>query len=136
MIRLLVADDQLAVRMALRMRLSLEPDITIVGEADTGDEAVTLVRKLRPDVVLMDVTMPHMDGIAATKTLTETLTETSRDAEPKTAVLVLSIHDDPSTRRRALAAGATDFVVKWGGVDVLLKAIRAAAPHRRPHKSA
>ena len=71
MIRLLLVDDQQGVRQGLRMRLTLEPDITVVGEANTGEQVLALVQSLAPDIVLMDVEMPGMDGIAATAALQE-----------------------------------------------------------------
>ena len=119
MIRVLLVDDQAVVRRGLGIRLQLEPDLQIVGEASTGSEALRLARALTPDVVLMDVEMPEMDGIAATAAL--------RLADPQSAVVILSIHDDAQTRARALAAGATAFVEKRGATELLLAAIRLAA---------
>ena len=119
MITLLLADDQLAVRQGLRMRLMLEPDITVVGEASTGREALTQVQHLSPDVVLMDIEMPGMDGITAAAAL--------RDIHPQSAVVILSIHDDALTRARAQAAGAAAFVEKHGAVEALLATIREIA---------
>ncbi len=121
MIRLLLVDDQPAVRRGLLMRLHLEPDIQIVGEASTGREALRLAQSLAPDVVLMDVEMPEMDGIEATAAL--------RLAVSQSAVVILSIHDDEQTRGRAQAAGAVAFVEKRGATDSLLAAIRQAARH-------
>ena len=121
MIRLLLVDDQPAVRCGLLMRLNLEPDIQIVGEACTGREALRLAQSLAPDVVLMDVEMPEMDGIEATAAL--------RLARSSSAVVILSIHDDAQTRGRAQAAGAVAFVEKRGATDSLLAAIRQAARH-------
>ncbi len=106
------------------MRLALEPDLKTVGEASNGLEALAAVRRLRPDVVVMDLDMPHMDGITATETLAR--------MAPNTAVVILSIHDDITTRRRAQAAGAAAFVAKQAGDLALLEAIRQAAasgPH-------
>jgi DNA-binding NarL/FixJ family response regulator len=99
----------------------MEPDIQIVGEASTGREALSKVQALSPDVVLMDVEMPEMDGIEATAVLYM--------ANPQSAVVILSIHDDVQTRRRAQAAGAVAFVEKRGVSDSLLAAIRQAARH-------
>jgi DNA-binding NarL/FixJ family response regulator len=121
MIRLLLVDDQPAVRRGLGIRLHLEPDIQIVGEASTGREALSKVQALSPDVVLMDVEMPGMNGIEATAAL--------RAAASTSAVVILSIHDDPQTRGRAQAAGAVAFVEKRGAIDSLLAAIRQAARH-------
>ena len=121
MIRLLLVDDQPAVRRGLGMRLHMEPDIQIVGEASTGKEALSMAQALTPDVVLMDVEMPEMDGIEATAALSA--------AVSTSAVVILSIHDDAQTRGRAQAAGAVAFVEKRGATDHLLAAIRQAVRH-------
>jgi DNA-binding NarL/FixJ family response regulator len=119
MIRVLLVDDQAVVRRALRVRFHLEPDLEVVGEASSGREALTLAQALTPDVVLMDVEMPEMDGIEATSALLR--------AVPQSAVVILSIYDDAQTRTRAQAAGAVAFVEKRGATDSLLAAIRLAA---------
>ncbi len=121
MIRLLLVDDQSEVRRGLGLRLHLEPDIQIVGEASSGSEALSKAEALSPDVVLMDVEMPGMNGIEATAAL--------RAAASTSAVVMLSIHADPQTRGRAQAAGAVAFVEKRGAIDSLLSAIRQAARH-------
>jgi DNA-binding NarL/FixJ family response regulator len=118
MITVLLVDDQPKVRQGLRMRLALEPDMEIVGEAKDGAEAVALAPRLHPDVVVMDIEMPGMNGIRATGEL-QTLS-------PQSAVVVLSIHDDPANRERARAAGAVAFVGKHAGEEALLTAIRQA----------
>ncbi len=123
MIRLLLVDDQPAVRRGLGLRLVLEPDMLVVGEASTGREALTLAQKLSPDVVLMDVEMPDMDGIETTAAL--------RATAPQSAVVMLSIHADTLTRTRAQTAGAVAFVEKRGIIQDLLAAIRQAAGHTR-----
>jgi DNA-binding NarL/FixJ family response regulator len=119
MIKLLVVDDQLSVRTGLRMRLALESDVVIVGEAGDGEAALLLAQTLHPDVILMDVEMPRMDGLAATAALHTML--------PHSSVVVLSLYDDALTRSRALAAGALAFLPKQGTVDTLLTVIRQAA---------
>jgi DNA-binding NarL/FixJ family response regulator len=119
MIRVLLVDDQAVVRRALRVRFHLEPDLQLVGEASTGREALALAQTLTPDVVLMDIEMPEMDGIAATAAL--------RRVVPQSAVVILSIYDDAQTRARAQAAGAVACVEKRGATDTLLSAIRQAA---------
>ncbi len=119
MIRVLLVDDQAVVRRALRGRFQLEPDIEVVGEASTGREALTLAQALMPDVVLMDIEMPEMDGIEATTTLSRVV--------PKARVVILSIHNDAKTRGRAQAAGAVACVEKRGVTETLLSAIRQAA---------
>lgn len=119
MIRLLLVDDQPAVRRGLGLRFHLEPDLEVVGEASTGSEALALAQTLTPDVVLMDIAMPEMDGIEATAAL--------RRVVPQSVVVILSIHDDAQTRGRAQEAGAVAFVEKRGTTETLLSAIRQAA---------
>lgn len=101
------------------MRLGLEPDVQVVGEAGDGGEAIALAERLRPDVVLMDVTMPHVDGITATRVLRATV--------PGSAVVMLSLHDDAITQRQARDAGAAAFIAKHSNIEHVLAAIRAAA---------
>ena len=119
MIRVLVIDDEPSVTRALRMRLGVEPDLEVAGEAFDGITAVALALELRPDVVLMDVAMPLVDGIAATGLLRAQL--------PALPVIILTLHDDPATRSAAASAGAAAFVPKHRPVEELLAAIRAAA---------
>jgi DNA-binding NarL/FixJ family response regulator len=116
MIRLLLVDDQAIVRQGLRMRLLMEPDIVVIGEASSGEQALELANLLSPDIVLMDVEMPGMDGITATAAL--------RANTPQSAVIMMSIHDDARTRAQAQAAGAAAFVEKSGMLEVLLATIR------------
>jgi two-component system response regulator NreC len=116
MIKLLIVDDQPAVRKGLQMRLEAEPDLSVIGEAPDGEAAVELAQALGPDVVLMDVEMPHMDGIAAANALRRTC--------PDISVIMLSIHDDAGTRTCAEQAGAAAFVPKYVPTDRLLAAIR------------
>ena len=104
------------------MRLDLEPGLRVVGEAENGERALALAMQLHPDVVVMDVEMQPMDGIAATAAL--------RTACPDCAVVILSLHDDNTTRARAEAAGAVAFVAKQEKDEVLLDAIRRAATRR------
>jgi DNA-binding NarL/FixJ family response regulator len=118
MIRVLLVDDQPVVRRGLRVRFQLEPDMQVIGEASTGSDALTLAQILTPDVVLMDIEMPDMDGIEATVAL--------RTVVPQSAVVILSIHTDRQTRMKAQAAGAVAFVEKRGTTDILLAAIRQA----------
>jgi DNA-binding NarL/FixJ family response regulator len=123
MIKLLLVDDQLIIRQGLRMRLLMEPDIEVIGEASSGEQALMLVESLTPDIVLMDVEMPTMDGISTTAAL--------RDTRSQSAVVMLSIHDDLHTREQAQAAGAVAFVEKHGAVETLLATIRKAFQHQR-----
>ena len=119
MIRLLLVDDQPAVLRGLRLSFQLEPDMQVVGEASTGREAFTLAQTLTPDVVLMDIEMPGMDGLEAAAALVTVV--------PQSAIVILSIHTDRQTRMRAQTAGAVAFVEKRGTTDTLLAAIRQAA---------
>ena len=118
MITLVLVDDQPAVRRGLRMRLALEADFRVVGEAEDGISALALIGELRPDVVLMDAQMPHMDGIIATVAL--------RAAFPETAVVILSLHDDAATRQQAAIAGASAFLSKQSADTALVDALRRA----------
>ena len=119
MIRLLIVEDQPGVRQGLHMLMDAESDLLVIGEAADGKAALDLATALRPDVVLMDVEMPRMDGIAATSAL--------RLSQPRAAVIILSLHDDALTRARAKEAGAAAFVAKSMPADTLLTAIRQVA---------
>ena len=121
-IRVLLVDDQPAVRQGLRIRLVLEPDVEVVGEAGDGAGAISLAQSLRPDVILMDVKMPGMDGISTVRTL--------RALAPESAVVILSLYDDASTRAGAEEAGAAAFVAKHQVEETLLVALRRAASRR------
>ncbi|GAA2040278.1 response regulator transcription factor [Catenulispora yoronensis] len=121
MIRVLVADDQALVRGSFRLLVESAPDLTAVGEAGTGAEAVTAARAHQPDVVLMDVRMPFMDGIEATRRIT---------AEPATAdvrILILTTFDVDEYVFAALHAGASGFLLKDTPPPDLLAAIRVVA---------
>ena len=98
------------------MRLELEPDMSVVGEAGSGEEAISLAQALHPDVVLMDVRMPGTDGVSATETLRATVSQS--------AIVILSLYDDAETRRRAEAAGAAAFVAKHQMRAKLLATVR------------
>jgi DNA-binding NarL/FixJ family response regulator len=115
-IRLLLVDDRPAVRRGLRIWLALEPNMEVVGEASDGAEAISLARALHPDVVLMDVEMPGMDGISAAAAL--------RHVVPQSAVVILTLYDDAATRTRAREAGAAAFVAKHRMEETLLAEIR------------
>lgn len=117
MIRLLLVDDQKNVRRGLRMRLELEPDVEVVGEAENGETAIDQANTLRPDIVLMDVEMPKMDGIRATEAL--------HNAESPCSVVILSLYDDSITRERAKRAGAKAFVAKHQLEQTLMACIRS-----------
>lgn len=115
-IRLLLVDDHPVVRTGLRMLLQAEPDMVIVGEADTGATGVEKARDLSPDVVLMDITMPDMNGIEATRNI--------KRVAPQTAVLALTMHEDKSYFFEMLNAGASGYVPKRAAPDELVSAIR------------
>ena len=118
-IRALLADDQTLVRAGFRMILEAQPDMEIVGEAGDGVEAIELAAAHRPDVVLMDIRMPRMDGIAATKTITADY--------PASRVLVLTTFDLDSYVYDALLAGASGFLLKDVARDDLVAAVRVVA---------
>ncbi|HLL50791.1 MAG TPA: response regulator transcription factor [Thermomicrobiales bacterium] len=113
---IVLVDDQATLRRGLRMWLTLEPDLEVVGEAESGEAALQLVRFMSPDVVLMDIEMPDMDGIAATAAL--------RATSPHVAVVILSLYDDARTQARARDAGAAGFVSKHQAKTTLLATIR------------
>ncbi|GAA2281616.1 response regulator transcription factor [Streptomyces hawaiiensis] len=119
-IRVVLADDERMVRTALRAILSAEPDLDVVGEAATGAEAVSVVRELRPDVVLMDVRMPQTDGIRATEQILATLDEPPR-------IVVVTTFENDSYVYDALCAGATGFLLKRADADALVQAVRLVA---------
>jgi len=118
MINVLLVDDDPAVRRGLRMRLAAEPDLNLVGEAADGLTAIALAEALRPDVAVIDVELPLMDGIAVAERL--------RGLRPRPAVVMLTLRDDADTRQRAGAAGASAFVTKRGETAELLCAVRRA----------
>ena len=115
-IRLLLADDQALVRGALATLLELEPDMTVVAEVGRGDEVVAAARESNPDVALLDVEMPGMDGIEATREL--------RAALPDVKVVIVTTFGRPGFLRRALVAGANGFVVKDTPARQLADAVR------------
>ncbi len=118
-ISLLLVDDHVVVRSGLRMLLAAQPDMEIVGEAETGAEAVALVEKLHPRVVLMDVQMPDMNGIEATAEI--------KKLYPETAVLALTMYEDDQYFFEMLNAGASGYLPKRAAPDELVAAIRAAS---------
>jgi len=118
-IRILLADDHAVVRQGFRMILASEADMEIVGEAGNGREAVELAERLQPEVVVMDVAMPELNGIEATRRL---LT-----SSPRTRVLALSMHKDAVYVREILRAGARGYLLKDAMDRDLLAAVRALA---------
>lgn len=118
-ISVVIADDQRMVRAGLRMVVETEPDMTVVAEASDGVEAVALARRLRPDVVLMDIAMPRQDGLSATRTLLA-------DAHPP-RVIMLTTFDTDENLYNALRAGASGFLLKVSSPEHLITAIRVVA---------
>ena len=121
-LRLLIADDHAVVREGLRMFLTEEPDIEVVGEASNGEEATALAARLRPDVVLMDLTMPVLDGIEATRRI--------RADCPNTQVLVLTSFADDRRVLESVQAGAVGYLMKDVLKPELLRAIHDAAQNK------
>jgi two-component system, NarL family, response regulator LiaR len=118
-IRLLLVDDHVVVRQGLRMVLSLEPDLEIIGEANNGQEALGLVKKLNPQVVLMDLLMPVMDGVSAIRAV-------KKDYPDIEVVALTSVLEDRLVID-AVEAGAAGYLLKESGPEELIEAIRAAA---------
>ncbi|GAB3937779.1 response regulator transcription factor [Kribbella albertanoniae] len=121
-IRILVADDQGVIRMGLAMILDHEPDLTTVAQAGDGEEALRLIDQYDPDVVLMDIRMPVMDGLVATERITAANKAAGRS---KPAVLVLTTFDDEAYVLSAVRAGASGFLLKDTDPDLLVSAVRA-----------
>jgi two-component system, NarL family, response regulator NreC len=117
LIHVMLADDHAVLRAGLRALLSAEPDLEVVGEAGDGEEAVALAERLKPNVVVMDISMPRMDGLQATRRITERL--------PHTRVLVLTMHAEDHYLFRVIEAGGSGYVLKRSADTELLNAIRA-----------
>ena len=118
-IRILIADDHSVVRQGLRMFLALDADLEVVGEAEDGAQALSRARELRPDVVLMDMLMPVMDGVAATEAI--------RREVPDTEVIALTSVLDDNSVVGAVKAGAIGYLLKDTNAEELCRAIKAAA---------
>lgn len=119
MIKILIADDHLLIRQGLRLVLDTEPDLELVGEASDGSEALRLCKKLKPDVVLMDLRMPTMDGLTAIERL--------RIEQPEIAVVILTTFNEDDLMLRGLQAGARGYLLKDTDRSTLFDTIRAAA---------
>lgn len=118
-VKLLLVDDHPIVRSGLRMLFLSEPSMTIVGEASSGQEAIEAVQRLHPDVVIMDVSMPGMNGIEATRRI--------KAAHPETAVLALTMYEDEQYFFEMLNAGASGYIPKRAAPDDLVSAIKVVA---------
>ncbi len=116
-IRVLIAEDQRLLRQCFQEVLDLDPEIEVVATAADGQEAILLAEKHRPDMVLMDLAMPHLDGISATGLLHERV--------PEAKVLILSLHDTPAQIGKAMAAGVSGYVLKDVDLDELVRIIKA-----------
>ena len=123
MIRVLLAEDHGTVREGLRLLVNGQPDMEVVGEAGDGAVAVDRARELKPDVVVLDLTMPNMNGLAAAKVL--------HGSVPSAAVVALTRHADHAFVQELLAAGAAGYVLKQSSSAELLKAIRSAVGGKR-----
>lgn len=124
MITVLIVDDHAVVRRGLQQLLEGDPDISVVGTADNGEQAVAKAAELDPDVILMDLSMPVLDGVQATKRITA--------ADPDTAVVVLTSFADQRRILDALAAGAAGYLLKDADPDELLAGVKAAADGGSP----
>jgi len=116
-IRILIADDHGVLRAGLRALLSAEPELEVVDEASSGNEALSLADELQPDLILLDISMPDLGGIEVTRRLKEML--------PNTRVLILTVHEDESLLQEAIQAGASGYIVKRAVESELIDAIRA-----------
>jgi len=116
-LRVLLCDDMQQVRLVLRAEMSLESDLEIVGEATNGAEAIELARKSQPDVVVLDLTMPVMDGLEALPGI--------REAAPDARVIMLSAHGADEMRARAVAAGASRYIEKTATTREIVEAVRS-----------
>ncbi|GMU67089.1 MAG: DNA-binding response regulator [Acidobacteriota bacterium] len=118
-IRILIADDHAVVRSGLRALLGADPELEVVGEAENGDETLRLAESLRPDLVLLDITMPPDDGIRTARKL--------KEQRPELIVLFLTMHEDESLLHEALRAGAAGYVIKRAEESEIRQAIHAAS---------
>jgi two-component system response regulator NreC len=118
-IKILIADDHGVVRRGLRLQLEQHDDFEVVGEASDGREAITLLDQLAPDIIIMDIAMPNLNGIQATAQIVR--------KNPEVGIIVLSMHSDETYLARTLAAGAKGYLLKDNAEDDLERAVRAVA---------
>jgi len=118
-LRILLADDHVTVRQGLKMLIDSQDDMTVVSEASDGAAAVEQARTVRPDVVVMDISMPGMNGLVATRTL--------KQVQPDSVIVILTRHGDDAYLQELLRAGADGYVLKQSAASELLQAIRATA---------
>jgi DNA-binding NarL/FixJ family response regulator len=118
-IDIVLVDDHMVVRAGLKTLISAHPDMKVIGEAADGETACQLVEDCKPDVVIMDISMPAMNGIQATERIMQRC--------PNVKVLVLSVHDDTSYLRQMLAVGAAGYILKHTAADALIQSIRIVA---------
>jgi DNA-binding NarL/FixJ family response regulator len=118
-LRILLADDHVTVRQGLKMLIESQDDMTVVSEASDGTAAVEQARTVRPDVVVMDISMPGMNGLVATRTL--------KQIQPDSVIVILTRHGDDAYLQELLRAGADGYVLKQSAASELLQAIRATA---------
>ena len=121
MIRVVIADDQPQIRLALRHVLETEGDFEVVGEAENGEGAVEVAARTRPNVVVLDYRMPHLNGLEAARQILERF--------PDVVLIMMSGDDDPVIASEAVEAGVTSYVSKTGRPEELLTAMRRAAAH-------
>ncbi len=122
--RILIADDHELARLGLRTMLIPEPDLEVIGEATTGHEAVALSRQLQPELVLMDIRMPDMDGLAATRAI--------KEDRPLTSVIIVTLSEDPDYLLEALRAGAAGYVLKDASRREVVAAVRQVLSGESP----
>jgi len=126
-IRVLIVDDLTETRENVRKLLQFESDIEVIGQAGTGEEAIAMAQEFQPDIILMDINMPGIDGIGASQKITESV--------PSVQIIIMSVQSDPNYLRRAMMAGARDFLTKPFGGDELVAAVRRVH-EKRPQRIA
>jgi DNA-binding NarL/FixJ family response regulator len=126
MIRILLVEEQESIRLGLRMHFALEPDLLVVGEASDGPEALQFAQELQPDVILMGIQLPRLDGLSVAEKLIA--------SQPNCAVIILTLHDEPVNRERAKQIGVAAFISKEKPDGALIDTLRdCALKHRGLH---